>query len=223
MPWNPTSAEMMKALLMVMMDRGAETDCLFWHGSPTNSWMQNRGVASAIANFWKAGGTKNIIINGLTAAECHAKNLCYPGQEGFLEHLEAMSVPGEKVMIAPRAYHTAAESEALLLMMKERGWKSVTISSQPHHQLRCFLQIIASMQKLGIWVKAYNWTSSLADWSEPLKKPLLGGGEIDGTLVDHVQGEHDRIVKYADPTGTGYSLNATIPEMFEYLKTRDAK
>ncbi|MDP1719307.1 MAG: hypothetical protein Q8L24_02690 [bacterium] len=219
--WKPTSEEMMKALLMVLTDKSTTTDCLFWHGSPTNSRLQNWMASVAIADFCGASGTKNIIVNGLTATECRAKNLCYKGREYFLEALSARNIAREQVIIAPGTYHTAAESEALLVMMKEHGWKSVTIVSQPHHQLRCFLQIIASMKKLGIYVKAYNWTSWVVDWSESLEKPLLGGGSMDGTLVDQVQGEHDRIVHYADPTDTGYSLNATIPEMFEYLKTRE--
>lgn len=220
--WKPTSEETMKALLMVLCDEARKTDCLFWHGSPTNSTEHNFEAAKEIANLYHSYCTRTIIINGLSRRTCKERHLCYPGHEDFTNELEFAGVSPQNITAIPPANHTAAESETLLVMMKERGWESVTIVSQPHHQLRCFLQIIASMKKLGIFVSVYNRTSPKVSWREPPKKPLLGGGEIDGTLVDHVQGEHDRIVKYADPTGTGYSLNATIPEMFEYLKTRDS-
>ncbi len=221
MKWEPTGAEMMKALLMVICDEERPTDCLFWHGSPTDSRLQNQSAAATIANLYKVGGTRNIIVNGLNEKTCREKDFPYPGYEIFMNELAAVSVQRKDIIVMPPALHTAAESENLLRLMKERGWKSVTITSAPQHQLRCFLQIIDSMKRLGIYVRAYNRTSQKVSWREPLKKTVLGGGEIGGTLIDHVQAEYDRIVKYADPTGTGYSMNATIPEMFEYLKARE--
>lgn len=222
MKWEPTSAEMMKAMLAVLLDKEAATDCLFWHGSPTDSARQTRAQAGMIAHLDRTAWFGKVIINGLTGGTCNAKNLCYPGAEIFRAALVSLGVNDGDIIEIPPANHTAAESEALLKLMKDREWNSVAIVSQPHHQLRCFLQIIASMKKLGIPVAAYNRTPRNVDWYESLKKPVLGGGEIDGTLADHVAAENERITKYADPTGTDYSLNATIPEMFEYLKTRDS-
>lgn len=221
--WHPSSEEMMKALLMVLTDTGIEapTECLFWHGSPTNSRSHDRYAARSIAKFYRAGGTDNIVVNGMDGKTCKERNLCYPGHEMFIGELRSLGVAAEDITMIPPSNHTAAESENLLRMCLQRNWKSVTITSAPHHQLRCFLQIIASMTKLGIRVDAYNRTFYEVDWREPLKKPLLDGGEIDGMLVDHVQAEHDRIVKYANADGVQFTKNATIPEMFDYLKTRE--
>ncbi|MDO8467192.1 MAG: hypothetical protein Q7S83_03590 [bacterium] len=221
MKWEPTSAEMMKAVLMVLMDKEKKTDCLFWHGSPTTSTAHNREAAITIGRFYKEKMTKNIFLNGHSHLVCSLRGLAYPGLEVFTDELERCGVRRDDISIIAGADHTAAESETLLKMMHDQDLRAVTIVTAPHHQLRCFLQIIASMKKLGIFVKAYNRTFHVVDWSKPLAKPLLGGGTMDGTLVDHVQGEYDRIVKYAQKDGVDFTPNATIPEMFEYLRIRD--
>jgi hypothetical protein len=80
---------------------------------------------------------------------------------------------------------------------------------------------VASMEKLGINANVYNKTFHTMDWKGQLSKPLLGGGEIKGLVMDHVAAEYERIVKYAQKGGIGYTRHATIQEMFEYLKKRN--
>src|SRR5262244_3559561 len=45
----------------------------------------------------------------------------------------------------------------LLDMARDRGWHNLVVSSLPHHQLRCFLQIVALIAR-PYWCKVYNMT-----------------------------------------------------------------
>jgi hypothetical protein len=135
-----------------------------------------------------------------------------------LAHLD---VPAINISLIPPAEHTAKESGEVLKLARERGWRTVTIASQPHHQLRCFLQIIELMGKMKFWINVYNLTSCYLPQTRRMAKPLLGGGVLEGTIQDHIAGEYERILKYAQKDGDGFTPHATIPEALAYLDRRN--
>jgi hypothetical protein len=79
------------------------------------------------------------------------------------------------------------------------------------------------------------------DWNMPAKKPLLGGGVVDGTLLDLADDEITRLCQYADldcfqmvggkriPASEAlpedkqlYTPNATLEELIAYYTWRDS-
>lgn len=137
-------------------------------------------------------------------------------------------VSEKSIIILPPSSHTGAESRNLLLLAKERGWTKLAIASQPHHQLRCFLQIVALMSEVDYYPAVYNAPPPPIAWNYPMTKPVMAGGtamteDVMGTLPDHIAAEMERIVMYAQPLvdgGPKYTRNANFQEMFEYLDRR---
>lgn len=222
--WEPTPEEIMKAVLIALCDHRKKSDALFIHGSPMDDPYINNGVLNMSANAVHVGMVPLIVLNGISEKTAREKHLCYPGYEPWARELINLGIDPPQILTIPACNHTAAESEALLKLAEQKSWRTLNIISAPHHQLRCFLQIIASMEKLGIDLDVYNLTFSLlGNTTREMKKPLLGGGEITGTIWDHIAAETQRIIKYAQKDGVGYTPHATIPEMLAYVKKRDKR
>jgi len=219
--WQPSADEIMKALLRVLCDEQKSADALFIHGLPTTDDFHNNQALATAVTAYQNGMAKNIVINGLTAGECEKLNLAYQGCDVWLSKLRKLGLASKDLIILPPSPHTAAESENLLRLAQSYKWKSLTITSMPHHQLRCFLAIVEAMSKLGVFLKVYNKTFYTMNWAVEITKPVMGGGAIIGTVIKHVEEEFERIIRYAQPNGVGYTRHATIPEMFNYLAQRN--
>jgi uncharacterized SAM-binding protein YcdF (DUF218 family) len=221
--WKPSEVEIMQATLAVLCDKEAYVpDVVFLHGSPArDDELDERLVYEACELY----GFKTIfVLNGLTQKECLKLGLAYNGYEEWQEYLLNSGVGKEDIILLEPSKHTAAESMNLLLLAKENKWNNIVIMSYPYHQLRCFLQIIALMDEVRFYPNVYNRTFSGLDWTREMFKPVLGGGRaVDGTLKDHIAAEYERIVKYAQRGDSSFTRHATIPEMFEYIRSRDAK
>ena len=216
---EPKALEMMEAMLFVLCDEEKRSDALFVHG-------RGDGAQEVLFTAYEAyikGLVPKIILNGLTGARCKELNLDYVGYEQWVQTLHELGVPPHDILLLSPSNHTAAESENFLLMAKEEGWTTLTIVGAPYHQLRCFLQIVASMERLGIDVDVYNLTFHNVNWAKNAAKLLLGGGEITGTRVDQIVGEYERILKYADRNERGFIHHATVQEMFTYLNKRNQR
>ncbi len=226
--WMPTHADVMAATVLVLSEEPVQSDTLFIHGSQGDAELDELETVQA-GEFFYNGFCKRVVLNGLTAEVCKELNLAYRGYEVFLEGLtERMSIPMENIQLLVPSNNTAAESENLLTLARECGWKTITVMSYPHHQLRCFLQIVEAMRKLDIRVRAYNQSFRLKDslWHKSMTKAVMAGGaaggvSVVGELRDHVSAEFARIVKYGQKKSAGFIPHATIEEAFAYIRERE--
>lgn len=221
--WTPTPEEIMAATMLVLSEKPMRSDALFIHGSPGDIELDELEITRA-CELYHDGFCKSVVLNGLSAEECGKLNLAYRGYEVFRQGLAEQNIPKGNIHLLTPAHHTAAESENLLTLAREHGWTTVTIMSYPHHQLRCFLQIVEAMHRLDIRVRSYNQSFKIWNflWRKTMTKTILRGGEppIVGTLRDHVAAEFLRIEKYGQKN-SGFPLIATIGEAFAYLRERE--
>src|SRR3989344_3047503 len=223
--YEPTLLEMMELMLRVLCDqRPIIADAIFIHGSIGNGRI-DAALLSEAFKIYNESSCKFVVINGLTADHCAKRNIGYPGYEIWLKLLLRWGIPRDKILLTPPSEHTAAESENFLLMAKERGWRIVVIESMPHHQARCFLQIVATMKELSFYPRVFNTTICNVDWSLEVQrrdmagKNALGQKDEQGAFLDLVRGELERIKKYA-VVSPRWASHSTIKEALDYLRDR---
>ena len=226
---RPTAFEMMEAMLFILCDEEKGCDAVFVHAPAVKDAKEDDKILRLAVELNHKKPHPFVAINGLSAEQCSGLGMPYPGWENWVAKLIKLGVRKEHIVILPPSWNTPAESNNFILEAKKKKWRALTIISAPHHQLRAFLQIIASMKKLGIHVNVYNKTHHEIDWKKILTKQMINLNDknnpkfaeiIRGTMLEHVKEEYERIVKYARKDG-GHERNATIPEMFKYLKFRD--
>lgn len=215
------SKSVMEATLMVLMDKKVTTDFVFIHGSSVKDEKLDSDLLSLGAELLKSGQVKNIVINGLSSKDCEEKNIAYPGYDVWANKLQLLGVSNINA-IAP-SWHTAAESSNLVDFAITMGWNEITIMAFPHHLVRCMCQVVYFLKKKNAThIKVYARTFDTIDWLQGAVKPVLGTGKsINGTLFDHIEAEFQRIEKYMDPTGKGYTPHATLEEVIDYIKNRE--
>ncbi len=206
-----------KATLLVHRDKRPKTDAVFIHGSSINS-PELDNVLLKLGALIAREQQCPVVINGISERECTEKKLAYPGYEVWKDKLEALGV---NILTIPRSPHTAAESDAILDLAVEKGWKSVTIMAFPTHILRCMLQMVFCQKRKGMTMPVYARTLETVDWQMPAKKTVLGGGVEEGLLLDQVESEYTRLVKYMDKDGQGFTPHATLEELLAFMQERD--
>lgn len=227
--WKPTMAEMVAGYLAVLCDERAFTDALFIHSSQGDPELDTMELCEAFYYYTKNYNTrKKIVLNGLTAKQCQELNLAYCGYEKWREYFLSFGIKKGAILLLPPSKHTGAESENLLHLAKEKGWKSMIIMAYPYHLLRCMCQIVAAMEKLQIHLKVYAKTFRFReiDWQRKMTRivmngaNVLGQGTVDGQMMKHIASELERVEKYAQEGGN-FTRHATIPELLKYLAERD--
>lgn len=211
-----------RASSLVLVDQRPKTDAVFIHGSPAaddaiDTELLKLGVAMVAAKE-----TGALVINGLTDEACwpNGQRLAYPGCDTWGRTLNSIGFSDFQKI--PSSKHTAAESDNLILLAKEKGWSSVCIMSYPHHILRCMLQMVFCLTRAKSDLKVYTRTLATVDWQKVAEKGVLNSVPFRGTLVDaHIREEYERLIKYADKDGTGYTPHATLEELIEYYRLRD--
>jgi ABC-type uncharacterized transport system substrate-binding protein len=139
-------------------------------------------------------------------------------------------VPEQCIEHLPPSRHTAAESSNLLDMARVRGWQNLIVSSLPHHQLRCFLQIVALIAH-PYWCKVYNMTIGGISLMSTVSKPAWIDSQwpsVSAPLLDHFEEEFKRILLYAEEPNVidgvaEFSRHATISEALAYVRWRDSQ
>jgi len=216
---SATNLEIFQLLLRVLCDElPAQADALLVHGGIDNPQLDALIIQSA-ADLYRSGHCWYIVLNGLTKKES------YLSYEAYLSGLISKGVKAEAIFQTFSALNTAEESESFLQMAKARNWRTLIIQSMPHHQMRCFLQMVAVMKKNNYPAKVYNSTFRQLDWDMPVLRRVFKGenilGQKDeaGPLISLVQGELERIEKYA-ANSTQWKKSATIQEGLAYLNKR---
>jgi len=233
--YNPSLLSLSKLMVAVLGDTIPESvtlDAIFIHGAPIRDDSLDLVVLEPILQLYRSGKVKKIVLNGLTAETCLAKNLAYGGFEAWQQYFLENGVSQEDILILLASGHTAAESTNFLLLSKEEGWQNVGITSHVHHVTRCFLQIVKMMETTGVQVDVYAIAGPDLAWDMPLKKPVMGGqaasggGDVDGTFTLHFKEELDRTYIYAQALvedGPKFTPHATIEEGLAYLADRSGR
>lgn len=211
-----------RASSLVLVDKRMKTGAVFIHGSPAANDAIDTELLKLAVSMVHDQETKSLVINGLTDAACwpNGQRLAYPGCDTWGCTLSSLEF--SDFLMIPPSKHTAAESDNLIKLANEMGWESVTIMSYPHHILRCMLQMVFCLKRAQSNLKVYTRTLPSIDWQMIAEKGVLGGQSFRGALVDaHIREEYERLIKYADKDGTGYTPHATLEELIDYYKWRD--
>ena len=200
-------------------------DAILVHAAPIRDDDLDKAVLDPIINLYNDGPHFNIVLNGLTAGQCLAKNLAYGGFKKWEAYLKECGVHEDHIIVMKASGHTAAESSNFLDLAKEKGWKTLGIGSYNHHVLRCFLQIVKLMEIKTFRVPVYVVPGRDLPWDIELKKPVLngvaasGGGDVQGAFTVHFMEEMQRLFIYAqEPNPVGkFTPHATLEDGLAYL------
>src|SRR5262249_24762405 len=168
---EPSALDMMRSMYVALGDlTPTRCDAHFVHGAPAAEEHHYRRLLQTVAHHYRTRTVGAVVINGLSVDECKRQNQAYRGFEIYREILTDFGVPEQCIELLPPSRHTAAESSNLLDMARVRGWHNLVVSSLPHHQLRCFLQIVALIAR-PYWCKVYNMTIGGISLMSTVSKP----------------------------------------------------
>lgn len=121
------------------------------------------------------------------------------------QKLLELHIPESAILCEEVAPHTKAEAERAMELARERGWKTILITTSPHHQYRAFLTFLRAMQKAELDLILVNTCAPLSlDEQNPW-----------GTRRDLTQSEMEKIEQYQS-TGDV----ASFDEGLQYLEAR---
>lgn len=229
-PIEPSAVDMMRAMYVALGDL-VPTRCHahLVHGAPAAEAHHNRRLLQAVADHHHTGTVDVVVLNSLSVEECTRQNQGYRGFEIYRDTLIGFGVPEQSIVVLPPSRHTAAESANFLQMARAKGWQNLLISSLPHHQLRCFLQIVALIAK-PYWCKVYNLTVGGISLTSTVSKPAWIDSQwpsVSAPLFENFEEEFKRILLYARQPNVingvpEYTRHAMIPEALAYIQWRDS-
>ena len=221
---EPSALDMMRSMYVALGDlTPTRCDAHFVHGAPAAEEHHYGRLLQTVAHHYRTRTVGAVVINGLSVDECKRQNQGYRGFEIYREILITV------IELLPPSRHTAAESSNLLDMARVRGWHNLVVSSLPHHQLRCFLQIVALIAR-PYWCKVYNMTIGGISLMSTVSKPSWIDSQwpsVSAPLLDHFEEEFKRILLYAkEPNvidgAAEFTRHATILEALAYVRWRDS-
>ena len=157
-----------------------------------------------------------VVINGTTQEEWKEKQRVeFGGSQMWRELFARFGVPEKHILATDTAVHTGMEADEFVRIAKEQGWNSIAIVALPFHQLRCFLTMVTAMKKAQHYVGVYNLSVHGLVWHASAPRVVLGGSFEEGTNMNRILGEYDRIARY-----TKEGKCATLAEALAYLAKR---
>lgn len=149
------------------------------------------------AQLWRDGRFQTIVLNGMTAAECHEMKINYAGVEPWEEWLMYEGgVAREAIRCVKPGRHTYEEAYAIHLLCERKGWQELAFLSFPYHILRCTLTQLAAMKRLKCHRQLYPLSLESVQWFAPVTKQLLGGETLTRPRLEMFEEEWQRIEKY---------------------------
>ena len=168
---EPSALDMMRMMYVSLGDLlPAVCDAHLVHGAPATEEHHYRRLLREVADHYRMGAVGGVVINGLSVDECKRQNQAYCGFEIYQDILINFGIPEKRIELLPPSRHTGAELCNFLDMARIRKWQNLIISSLPHHQLRCFLQIVALLEH-PYWFKVYNMTVGGISLMSTISKP----------------------------------------------------
>ena len=230
-PTEPSALEMMRLMYVSLGDLVPPLcHAHFVHGAPAAEEHHYKRLLQVVADHYRMGTVGVVVINGLSVDECKRQNQGYCGFEIYRDILTDFGVAEKRIEVLPPSRHTAAESRNLLNMARVRGWQNLIVSSLPHHQLRCFLQIVALIAH-PYWCRVYNMTIGGISLMSTVSKPAWIDSQwpsVSAPLLDHFAEEFKRIFRYAQEPRVvdgvpEFTRHATTPEALAYVCWRDSQ
>lgn len=117
--------------------------------------------------------------------------------------LVEQGVPESAILAEETAMHTKAETDRLMELAREHGWKRVLLVTSPHHQYRLLLTAVRSMRNAGLELTLMNAPAPLSWFAE---NPW-------GRRIDLLDGELERIHAYQEKGDI-----ASFDQGIEYLE-----
>lgn len=136
------------------------------------------------ANLYREGYAPLIAIVGGDTRREYGSFLSHELKEKLIE----VGIPESAIYMEETSPNTKAEADRMMVLAKERGWKSILIVTSPHHQYRTFLTFLKSMNVVGLDLALRNSPAPLS-WTE--ENPW-------GRRIDLLEGEWERIRTYQE-------------------------
>lgn len=223
---KPIIEDFHKANVAVLADKlPKKIEAIFFHGSCIDDVRITEIVIDHASELYHLGSVDYLVINGIGNIGG------YHGASAWRRSLVDRGVPDASILEFAPSDKTALESASILDFAGDRGWKEIVISALSHHQLRCFLQLVAEMQRRGDWSQVvYNRPTRGIPWDWIFTKPSINPkvAPVTGNLEVHSELEVRNVLRYAVPAEdreniTNFTPHATIEEMFQYLRWRDER
>ena len=227
-------ADLARAAMMLSSDQPKGlVDALYLHGLSNGMVESAKLFDVALSFFYTTSSSPVIAFNGSDGEGMGDQNkpgAAWPGKRWYIEELSRMledeECPVPKAHLIPTgpALHTREETDKLVALAKERGWKSVGILSVAYHAVRSMSCLVASMDTAGYWMKAYFITPPTTSWWSQMKGSQ-GLEETDSFRES--EKEAKKVVESYWKNGEGESeywkKGYGIPPkyLFHYLQYRD--
>lgn len=201
-----------QATIVLLSDEPTtRVDTTFFHA---RAWEDDDGLFCLAGHLYRTHKVNSISINGgeggAMGSTIGGQN--WPGQEQYRSRLQELGVG--LIYLTKPANNTKEENEMFLQLAMQRRWRSAIIIGQPHHILREFLGMIASMRDHAYWMRIYAAAPRTIDWT----KLVYGSPSIPFTpRFDHIEEELNRIPKYQAKGDL-----AQYHELFPYLRIRSS-
>jgi hypothetical protein len=208
--------------------RGGTADAAY---AFANTRHVEQNILDGMGDLYAQGRSSRVILQDLAVGyPYYEKNPIdrYSGFEAWRDYLavlrhidpaviQPLSSPSPKPgEMFPRA-HTGSEAEGIVLLARERGWRSIYVVSHPIHQLRCFALAVTMAESLYPDLKIYSWPGrQIKRWNE--KAPRGQDVAADDSQFDFLGGELERLNKsygnHWDPL--------PAQDIIEYVRRRDS-
>lgn len=189
----------------------ATIDTTFFHA---RAWEDDDGLFLLTSQLYHSHKTNSIAINGgeggLPGSTIGGQN--WPGWKHYVTKLQVSGVRGVDICVTDPAKNTKEENEMFLMLAMQKEWRSAVIIGQPHHILREFLGMIASMRDHAYWMRIYAAAPRTVDWT----KLVYGSPSVLLTpRLEHIFQELERIPRYQAKGDL-----AQYNELYSYLGIR---
>jgi hypothetical protein len=194
--------------ILKVEEKSAPAVYLFAQTSDNQQSVLDRG-----RNLWRKGFASSILIND--GDDKHG----YPGYVPWKEKLLRMGVTEEMIIpikagVTDKNVNTLTEAQALVHYVQSQGWKCISVTATPFHQMRAFISTVSVLLREYPELRVYNAVGTPLRWSEKVRHSQ---GTLTGTRRNFLRMEAQRTYEYF-LKGDLVSPN----EILAYLEGRDS-
>lgn len=202
-------------------------DAVYLHGL-SEGMVASCDLFGLVADFVSAGRTGVVAFNGSDGRGMPPQDkpgAAWPGSEWYQKELRARGISPAVLVPTRDGLHTRDECDAFVELAKERGWRSVAITTLPFHWPRVLACLVGAMENAGYKLFA----CFLRPETVRLYYPMVGsqGLEQNSTFICEAGGDVLRLFKYWDKGRENdawrNAWGAPPEEIFHYLDQRDTE
>lgn len=217
---------LMKANQMLLSDwPEKKVDVLYIPGLSEGMVKCGKLFDVAIKDIYSKGLAGCIAFNGSNGERYGSKvpGEGWPGRDWYIDNLTERindiydrsldNIVGTILFPTRPAFNSREETDALIGLMKKKGWVTVGFLTVAYHYPRAFVCLIQSMRTIGHRVKAYGMSPKVTDWWRSMK----GSQGVEDTVPFAECVKDGR--KTLDYIEKGFGC--TLEELFSYLRYRE--